>query len=104
MITLTAHNADWDHIAEVLGDSSWSSDNMRRYFERLEDCRYVRRPWRRPTNRLLAGVIERIPVLSRLFENRSRHGFHGWLTTSLADPTLAVTDHELLAVIVSAVK
>ena len=45
MIFMYPHDSDWDEIAELTGDSSWSSMNMRRYFRRLEDCRH--RPfWR----------------------------------------------------------
>ena len=32
------HNADWDQIAELTQDSSWNAKNMRKYFQRLEDC------------------------------------------------------------------
>jgi choline dehydrogenase len=102
MITVYPHNQDWDHIAEVTGDRSWASKRMRRYFERLERCRYARRPRAYPKSRLLAAVLRWIPILSQLFGNRARHGFNGWLTTSLADPTLAVRDRQLLEVIKSA--
>lgn len=102
MITVYPHNRDWDHIVEVTGDRSWRSQRMRRYFERLERCRYGRRPKPFPKNRLVAAILRRIPILSALFGNRARHGYNGWLTTSLADPTLAVRDWQLLDVIRSA--
>jgi len=38
--TVYPHNSDWDKLAEITGDPSWKSDNMRQYFERLEQCRY----------------------------------------------------------------
>ena len=38
MITVYPHNADWDHIAKLTGDRSWSAHNMRKRFERLERC------------------------------------------------------------------
>lgn len=69
MIVLYPHNSDWDNIAALTGDASWASDNMRRYFERLERCEYV----------------------SRL-DAASRHGFDGWLATNVADPSLMVRD------------
>jgi len=69
MILLYPHNSDWDDIATLTGDASWSSDNMRRYFTRLERCEYV--------SRVDAG---------------SRHGFDGWLATNVADPLLMVRD------------
>ncbi len=52
MILVYPHNADWDHIAELTGDPSWRAANMRRYFERLEDCRH--RPIYRWLRKLLA--------------------------------------------------
>jgi choline dehydrogenase len=104
MITVAPHNADWDHIAESTGDASWSSENMRQYFERFENCQYARRPWPRPNNRWLARMLTHIPVLAERFQNTSRHGFDGWLTTTMADPALAITDSELLDVIISAAR
>ncbi len=84
MITVYPHNSDWDKIAEITQDSSWQSDNMRKYFERLEQCRYIERP-------------------QSIEDNKSRHGFDGWLSTSLADSQLAVRDRQLLGTIVKAV-
>src|SRR5215471_18771590 len=40
MILLYPHNADWDNIAALTGDPSWQADNMRKYFERLENCQH----------------------------------------------------------------
>jgi choline dehydrogenase len=104
MITVYPHNHDWDEIARLTGDRTWRSGRMRRYFERLERCRYARRPWSYPRSHLIAGILRSIPILSWLFGNRSRHGFDGWLTTSFADPTLAISDGQLLAVILAAAK
>ena len=69
MILLYPHNSDWDNIAAITGDASWSSDNMHRYFTRLERCEYVSR-----------------------IDAASRHGFDGWLATNVADPLLMVRD------------
>lgn len=66
MILVYPHNSDWDHIAELTGDESWHSGNMRKYFERMERCGYA--------NPDEAG--------------ESRHGFDGWLSTQTADPQL----------------
>lgn len=33
--------SDWNYIAELTGDKSWSSDNMRRLFIDLENCTYA---------------------------------------------------------------
>src|SRR5262249_34049624 len=45
MIMVYPHNADWEHIAKITGDPSWRARNMRRYFQRLENCRH-RWPYR----------------------------------------------------------
>ena len=37
MILVYPHNADWDYIADLTGDSSWGASKMRTYFERLEN-------------------------------------------------------------------
>lgn len=90
----TAHNAlilvyptngDWDRIAEITGDDSWRAGSMRRYFERLENCRY------RPVWRFLSRFLP--------FLNLPRHGYGGWLSTEIADPDLALEDGELLGLI-----
>ncbi|WP_128915359.1 GMC family oxidoreductase [Granulicella sibirica] len=86
----TAHNAqivvypsneDWDAIAEVTGDASWSSDKMRGFFEKLEDCHH------RPLDRALDHTTGLNP---------SRHGFKGWLQTEKAIPAEALGDSELI--------
>jgi choline dehydrogenase-like flavoprotein len=40
MIFLAPHDSDWEEIARVTGDGSWSARNMRRYFRLLENCRH----------------------------------------------------------------
>ncbi|MGH7874306.1 MAG: GMC family oxidoreductase, partial [Candidatus Binatia bacterium] len=85
MILVYPHNADWDHIAELTGDSSWQAANMRRYFERLEDCRH--RPIYRWLRKLLAI-------------NPSGHGFAGWLPVERSRPPRdALRDREMMDVI-----
>lgn len=90
----TAHNAhvliypessDWKHIEELTGDASWNPKRMRRYFERLENCRY------RPLLRWL----------SWLGINPSRHGWKGWLHTEKAIPKAAIEEVNLSDMIVS---
>jgi len=48
LITIYPHNADWNYIAKYTGDDSWRAENMRKYFRRLEACRY------RPLERFLS--------------------------------------------------
>ena len=87
MILVYPHNADWDHISAITGDASWSSANMRRYFERIENCRH------RPAHRLL----------SKLGLNLTRHGWNGWLTTEKAIPKAAMADRRLSRVLIDSV-
>jgi choline dehydrogenase len=75
MIALYPDNKDWDDIAELTGDPTWSSEAMRPYFERLSNVRYC----------------EPEPG------NPARLGFSGWLPLEqlgikpnlLKDPRLA---------------
>lgn len=85
MILVYPHNADWERIAEITGDLSWGAANMRRYFERLEDCRH--RPLYRGLKKLF-GV------------NPSRHGFAGWLSAERPRPPReALRDRKMMDVI-----
>jgi choline dehydrogenase-like flavoprotein len=85
MIFVYPHNSDWDRIAELTGDSSWRADNMRRYFQRLEDC------WHRKPLRWLkqaTGI------------NPSRHGFGGWLSIEQPRPPRhALRDRNMMHVL-----
>jgi choline dehydrogenase len=100
MITVYPHAEDWDRINKLTGDKSWAPETMRTYFERLEDCSgYRPRPWRLPANPLLAALATHLPLLSARFKNEARHGFGGWLHTSLADPWLAVADKEIFEIL-----
>jgi choline dehydrogenase-like flavoprotein len=69
MIFIAPHDADWDAIAALTGDASWRAERMRRYFQRVENCRH------RPVYRWLA----------RLGIDPTRHGWAGWLHTERAD-------------------
>lgn len=83
MILVYPNDADWDNIAVLTGDSSWHADNMRKYFQRLENCHY-RGPYR---------------WLSWLGINPTRHGFKGWLHTEKAIPMLSANNYKLFEVI-----
>lgn len=102
MITVYPHAEDWDGIAALTGDTSWAADSMRAYFERLEACDYWPRPWKRPANPLLAALVTHLPLVSERFKNEARHGFNGWLGTSLADPKLGVTDDQIRGLLLDA--
>ncbi len=60
MVFMYPHDDDFDRIARLTGDESWSASNMRQYFERLETCQYLQPP--------AAG-----------------HGFNGYIPTSVFD-------------------
>jgi choline dehydrogenase len=76
MITVYTHAYDWDRIAQLLRDPGWSAPAMEQYFRRLENCRYIPPPGKRPT----------------------RHGFRGWLPTDIANPLLALKDWKLVRI------
>jgi choline dehydrogenase-like flavoprotein len=86
MIWVYPHDADWDAIAAATGDASWSAASMRRYFEKIEQCRH------RPVHRLLA----------RLGLHVTGHGWRGWLPVEHAVPGEALFDPALLKVVLEA--
>ncbi len=106
LITVYPHNSDWDEIARRTGDHTWRAGGMRKYFERLERCNYVKKPRPYPSHPLLAAIIRALPLLDRLFGNGSRHGFEGWLPTNLADPSLIFRyrDAQLIKLIYAATR
>jgi choline dehydrogenase-like flavoprotein len=69
LIFIYPHDADWDAIAALTGDASWSARSMRRHFQRLENCRH------RPVYRWLA----------KIGIDPTHHGWAGWLHTERAD-------------------
>lgn len=90
MITVYPHNADWDEVAALTGDTSWNADNMRKYFELMEYCEH------RPILRKLA---------TWLGINPSRHGFKGWFQTEAALPLQALAkDKKLIEAILDSAK
>ncbi|KAF2146393.1 GMC oxidoreductase [Aplosporella prunicola CBS 121167] len=76
----TAHNAliavypdqsDFDYIATLTGDGSWSADKMRKYYQKMEKNQY-----------LLPGA--------------EGHGYDGWLGTETAPLSIVLEDPMLL--------
>jgi choline dehydrogenase len=88
MILVYPHNADFDQIADLTGDASWRADNMRTYFERIEQCDH------RPD----------LQVLNDLGGNPSRHGWNGWLQTEKAVPSAAILNDDLRTTIVESAR
>jgi choline dehydrogenase len=87
MIFVYPHNEDWDHIATLTGDASWRADDMRRYFEKLENCQH------RPIFRFL----------SNFGINPTRHGWKGWLHTQKNIPLAALGDFDLVATLLETI-
>lgn len=83
MIFVYPHDADWDAIAALTGDSSWGATEMRRRFQRLENCHH-RPEWR---------------WLRWLGINPTGHGWRGWLQTERALPSTVLSDERLVRVL-----
>jgi len=84
MIYILPHESDWNRIAELTGDRSWSAPRMRVYARRLENCHY--RPfWR---------------ALRRIGIDPSGHGWDGWLDTERSIPQEAMADGVLLDTVI----
>ena len=77
MITVYPNNADWDAIAKLTGDYSWSAKNMRNYYNILENCKYMS-------------------------TGTKGHGFNGWLSTNTAPVSLGLGDAKIVKTILSA--
>ncbi|ETS83105.1 hypothetical protein PFICI_04981 [Pestalotiopsis fici W106-1] len=77
LITVYPHQSDWRYIQHLMGDDSWSPENMRRYFQRLERADYL-------------------PI------GTPGHGFSGWLTITRTWFGFVAQDAKLLSVVLSA--
>jgi choline dehydrogenase-like flavoprotein len=88
MILVYPHDADWDHIAGLTGDPSWKAAHMRRYFQRLENCRY----------RWFYRWLSKIGI------DPTRHGWKGWLQTEKMIPRSAFHDRALKKVLFGSVR
>lgn len=85
LITVVPHDSDWDHIAKLTKDDSWTAKNMWKYFQRVERCLY-RKPPRRGK------------------KSPTGHGFNGWLATSRVDPRIALGDETVVKAILSTLR
>jgi choline dehydrogenase len=84
MILMRPQDADWDGIAELTNDRSWSAASMQQYFQRIEECRY--RPLWRSTHKV--GL------------DATGHGWDGWLPTEHPTPTAVLRDKVLLRTLI----
>jgi choline dehydrogenase len=101
MITVTPQAIDWDTIAHLTGDWSWSADNMYKYFTRLEDCRYRSRPWTLGylVNRVVTSALGLVTGSKTWMMWSSGHGFDGWLSTERPRPTLVLGDCRIIGIL-----
>ena len=79
MIFMAAHDSDWDNLAALTGDPSWSARAMQQWMRLVENCRH------RPVWRFL-----------RLFGiDPTQHGWNGWLSIERFEPQQALGDRWL---------
>ncbi|KAJ5310601.1 uncharacterized protein N7443_003062 [Penicillium atrosanguineum] len=74
LITVYPHESDFEYISTLTGDGSWSPENMRKYFERLENNNYL------------------LPLIPG-------HGYDGWLSDEEAPLDLVLEDPQLLSMV-----
>lgn len=74
LIAVYPHQSDFEYIASLTGDDSWSAKNMRKYYVKAEDNNY------RP-----AG--------------EDGHGYDGWLSTETAPLSIPLGDEQLLSLL-----
>jgi choline dehydrogenase-like flavoprotein len=105
MITIAGPDSDWDDLADFLRDDSWRAAVMRPYFERLERNQYGARPDPIPTE-WWRGFWDNIRWLFAFDPDYTggRHGFNGWLRTSMTDLTIGLKDWQLISMLLGAVK
>ncbi|KAJ3543300.1 hypothetical protein NM208_g3648 [Fusarium decemcellulare] len=63
-------NVDWNDVAEITGDDSWTAENMRQYLVKLERCNYLRNG------------------------SDPSHGFTGYIDTSQGDTSWALNSSD----------
>ncbi|KAG5758326.1 hypothetical protein H9Q72_013534 [Fusarium xylarioides] len=74
LIAVYPHQSDFEYIASLTGDDSWSADNMRKYFVKAEDNNYR-----------AAG--------------EAGHGYDGWLSTETAPLSIPLNDEQLFSIL-----
>jgi choline dehydrogenase-like flavoprotein len=106
MITVLPQDSDWNYIAQITGDASWNAEKMNGYFERLENCTYVPRPGSLPydAEEGFSAITEFLKGHDDWKDLHHGHGFDGWLTTSEADPRLALGDKEIVIALLNGIR
>jgi choline dehydrogenase-like flavoprotein len=105
MITIAGPDSDWDDLADYLGDDSWRSEQMRAYFQRLERNEYLGKQSPLPTT-IWGRMRDNIKWLFGFDADHTagRHGFKGWLHTSVTNLELGLSDKQLVKMIKAALK
>lgn len=105
MITIAGPDADWDELADFLGDDSWRSEVMRPYFQKLERNEYLDRP-ERPPSKWGGQAWDSVRWLFGFDPDYAGggHGFDGWLRTSVADLAIGLKDFRLIWMLRAALK
>jgi len=105
MITIAGPDSDWDDLADFLRDDSWRAAVMRPYFERLERNQYAKRADPVPSGSWLA-LWDNIRWLFGFDPDYTggRHGFDGWLRTSMTNLKIGLSDWQLISMLLGAVK
>lgn len=77
-------DVDWNNIAKLTGDPSWKSENMLKFFQKVENAEY------RPVLKLLHEVGKATNL--DFLQNIGGHGFDGWLEVNRPiDPQMVKT-------------
>lgn len=79
LIAVYPHQSDFQNVADLTGDDSWSPDNMRKYFEKMENNNYL------------------------TSQDADGHGYDGWLSTDYAPITIVTEDSQILSLVTGAV-
>lgn len=75
LVATYPHESDWDYVARITGDGSWSANRMRQYWAKFESNQYIPR-----------GT----PAANG-------HGYNGWLNISVTDLNLVAADPKWLS-------
>ncbi|KAI1260072.1 choline dehydrogenase mitochondrial precursor [Xylariaceae sp. FL1019] len=81
LVTMLPSKNDWDNIAKLVGDDSWNNDNMRQYFELIENNEY------------------QAPIF-----NKTGHGFDGYLDVAWDPLGIAAQDVKFVSALMGAAK
>ena len=107
MITIAGLDSDWDDLADYLKDDSWRGNRMRGYFQKLEHNDYQPVPDNRKWTWF--GLNLRYIWTSLLWvlgfgrdPTGGKHGFGGWLHTSVTDLSLGLADKQLVKMLKAA--